>query len=151
MSSVPIYRNFTLIEIVAVMMIFALGVGIAVSAMRRIPAFVTMEQVMTEVKQHGAEARRTASCQHRKVSIWYDPENDCIASEEGEILLPEEMRIMAGTKNLREEDSKYAIFVFFPDGSGQGQSVKFELGTEMVTMVLSPLTGRISSKDGKTD
>lgn len=147
----PTCRRFTLVEIVAVMMILALGVGIGVSAVRRLPAFISMEQVVAALKQHCAAARRTASCQRRVVSIWYDPENSRMVSEEGEIPLPEKMRIIIGTRNLREEDKRHDVFVFFPDGSGQAQCVRFELGTDSATIILSPLTGKVFSHHDNAD
>lgn len=145
------YRNFTLIEIVAVMMIFTLVIGIAVTAVRQIPDLAGIDQIIAELKQHCAEARRTASCQRRTVSVCYDPEQHSIISEEGEIPLPEDMNIRIGNKSIRDETEKYDIFVFFPDGSGQAQSIKIERGTDTSMVVLSPLTGRIFSKDGKED
>lgn len=144
-------RNFTLLEIVAVMMILSLAIGIAVGSMRKIPALVSLKQVVSELKQQCAEARRTASCQRRNLTIWYDPETGCIHSEEAEILLPDDLVIRIGQTDIRQEREKHDLFVFFPDGSGQNQRLELALGADSVNVILSPLTGRIYSTDGKTD
>lgn len=141
-------RNFTLIEIIAVMMIFALVIGIAVSSMRKIPALVSLQQVVNELKQQCAEARQTASCQHRNVSIWYNPEG-YISSEERDILLPDGLIIRIGQDDIRQKEEKRDLFVFFPDGSGQDQKLELVLDTDVITVTISPLTGRIFTADGK--
>lgn len=144
-------RNFTLIEIVAVMMIFALVIGIAVTSMRKIPALVSLKQVVSELKQQCSETRRTASCQRRNLSIWYDPESRSIHSDEAEILLPDDLVIRIGQTDIRQETEKRDLFMFFPDGSGQNQRLELVLGVDSVSVILSPLTGRIYSTDGKAD
>lgn len=144
-------RNFTLIEIIVVMMIFALVIGIAVTSMRKIPALVSLKGVVSDLKQQCAEARRTASCQRRNLTIWYDPETGCIHSEEAEILLPDDLIVRIGQTNIREESEKRDLFVFFPDGSGQNQRLELTLGADSIAVILSPLTGRIYSTDGETN
>ncbi len=145
------YRNFTLIEVLVVMMIFTLIVGIAVGAMRKIPALVSLRQVVSELKQQCAESRRTASGQRRNLTIWYDPETGCIHSEEAEILLPDDLAIRIGQTDIRQENKKHDLFVLFPDGSGQNQRLELVLGSDSVIVTLSPLTGRIYSEDGKAN
>ncbi len=143
-------KNFTLFEIIIVMMLFTLAVGLTVSSINKVPALVSMRQVVNELKQQCAEARRTASCQQRNVSIGYDPESGKIYSEETEILLPDDLKLVIAGEDIRQvSGEKRELFIFLPDGSGSEQKLILELDNEKMSLVLSPLTGRIVSRDEK--
>ena len=140
---------FTMVEIVAVLMIFLLVVGFAVTSMRQIPALVSLQQVVNELKQQCAEARQTASCQRRNVCIRY--ENNSIQTEITEIILPDTLELKINGENIRQNNESHELFVFYPDGSGQEQKLKLTLGRDSVTLILSPLTGRLTAKNDETN
>lgn len=136
-----------MVELVVVVMLMLLITGIAISAFRDRSFFVSVNDVVGDIKLTCASLRQTASFQNRKTGIWFDPKKRELCSEEGEILLPDDLKILIGGEDITQSGEKYNLFWIFPDGSGEEQKVIFETPSEKCTVFLSPLTGRIISQN----
>ena len=125
------------------MAILVLALGLVSAGLRRSPLFASLGHLSTELKAGCAEARKTASCQHRSTRIWYDPEARAIRSEDMELVLPNTLVIRLGDQNPADSSEETELFMFYPDGSADEQSLSLELGDEKLTLTLSALTGRL--------
>lgn len=125
------------------MAILVLALGLVSAGLRRSPLFASLGNLVTELKAGCAEARKTASCQHRSTRIWYDPDTQTVRSEDMELVLPDNLVIRLGDENLADCSAEMELFRFYPDGSADEQSLSMELGDEKIFLTLSALTGRL--------
>lgn len=140
-------RNFTIIELLATLMILALISGIAVSALQRTPVFTSLQNIASDLQLACASMRQTASYQNRSVCAEFDPETRIISCDGEEIELPEGVKILMGGKDITMAPEKKEIFRLSPDGSGEEQEIELILDDRKLVLTMSPLTGRIMVKN----
>ena len=93
-------RNFTIIELLATLMILALISGIAVSALQRTPIFTSLQNIASDLQLACASMRQTASYQNRSVCAEFDPETRIISCDGEEIELPDGVKILMGGEDI---------------------------------------------------
>ena len=140
-------RNFTIIELLATLMILALISGIAVSALQRTPIFTSLQNIASDLQLACASMRQTASYQNRSVCAEFDPETRTISCDGEEIEIPEGVKILIGGEDITKAPEKKEIFRLYPDGSGEEQEIELVLDDRKLVLAMSPLTGRIMVKN----
>lgn len=140
-------RNFTIIELLATLMILALISGIAVSALQRTPIFTSLQNIASDLQLACASMRQTASYQNRSVCAEFDPETRIISCDGEEIELPDGVKILMGSEDITKAPEKKEIFRLYADGSGEEQEIELILDDRKLVLTMSPLTGRIMVKN----
>lgn len=140
-------RNFTIIELLATLMILALISGIAVSALQRTPIFTSLQNVASDLQLACASMRQTASYQNRSVCAEFNPEMRIISCDGEEIEIPDGVKILMGGEDITKAPEKKEIFCLYPDGSGEEQEIELILDDRKLVLTMSPLTGRIMVKN----
>lgn len=146
MKTVRYKCNFTIIELLATLMILALISGIAVSALQRTPLFTSLQNIAADLQLACASMRQTASYQNQSICAVFNPETRIISCDGEEIEIPDGIKIFLGEEDITEGSEKKEIFRLYPDGSGEEQELKLVLDEKKVTLTMSPLTGRIMVK-----
>ena len=136
-------RCYTLVEIIAVIMILALVTGMAVSALRATPVFVTLNSVANEIRELSSDARQSASTSGKVTSVFYHSKNNTVSSQDESITIPDSVKLYCGDRDLSRLHEKQQLFLFFPDGTGAEQKLTLKYGDKETILFLSPLTGRI--------
>jgi Tfp pilus assembly protein FimT len=146
--------NYTLIELIAVIIIAGMLSTIVVSQFRKLPAFISLESKVSELKKVLALARNNAACSGVNTRIVFDAENRRIfmpgkSSNPIEMLLPKEVKILINDEEVEEvsEEEEIILFKFYPDGSGDGSSVSLELKKHKFKISISPLSGSVSAEE----
>lgn len=147
MKTVRYKCNFTIIELLATLMILALISGIAVSALQRTPLFTSLQNIAADLQLACASMRQTASYQNQSICAVFNPETRIISCDGEEIEIPDGIKIFLGKEDITEGSEKKEIFRLYPDGSGEEQELKLVLDEKKVTLTMSPLTGRIMVKN----
>lgn len=147
MKTVRYKCNFTIIELLATLMILALISGIAVSALQRTPLFTSLQNIAADLQLACASMRQTASYQNQSICAVFNPETRIISCDGEEIEIPDGIKIFLGEEDITEGSEKKEIFRLYPDGSGEEQELKLVLDEKKVTLTMSPLTGRIMVKN----
>ena len=147
MKTVRYKCNFTIIELLATLMILALISGIAVSALQRTPLFTSLQNIAADLQLACASMRQTASYQNQSICAVFNPETRIIFCDGEEIEIPDGIKIFLGEEDITEGAEKKEIFRLYPDGSGEEQELKLVLDEKKVTLTMSPLTGRIMVKN----
>ena len=140
-------RNFTIIELLATLMILALISGIAVSALQQMPIFTSLQNIASDLQLACASMRQTASYQNRSVCAKFDPETRIISCDGEKIELPEGVKILMGGEDITKAPEKKEIFRLYADGSGEEQEIELILDDRKLVLTMSPLTGRIMVKN----
>lgn len=140
-------RNFTIIELLATLMILALISGVAVSALQRTPVFTSLQNIASDLQLACASMRQTASYQNRSVCAEFDPETRIISCDGEEIELPDGVKILMGGEDITKAPEKKEIFRLYADGSGEEQEIELILDDRKLVLTMSPLTGRIMVKN----
>lgn len=140
-------RNFTIIELLATLMILALISGIAVSALQRTPIFTSLQNVASDLQLACASMRQTASYQNRSVCAEFAPETRMISCDGEEVEIPEGVKILMGGEDITKAPEKKEIFRLYPDGSGEEQEIELVWDDRKLVLTMSPLTGRIMVKN----
>ena len=140
-------RNFTIIELLATLMILALISGIAVSALQRTPIFTSLQNIASDLQLACASMRQTASYQNRSVCAEFDPETRIISCDGEEIELPDGVKILMGSEDITKAPETKEIFRLSADGSGEEQEIELILDDRKMVLTMSPLTGRIMVKN----
>ena len=136
-------RNFTIIELLATLMILALISGVAVSALQQTPLFISLENIAADLQLGCASMRQTAAYQNRSVCVVFNPETRILSCDGEDFELPDGVRILLGGEDVTDAPEKKEIFRLYPDGSGEEQEIELILGDRRVVLTMSPLTGRI--------
>jgi Tfp pilus assembly protein FimT len=147
----------------AVIVIVGLISAVAISRFREMPAFITLESKVNQLKKVLSQARNSAVCQGVNTEVVFDSAKRCIfipqasSSEDGkaedgrinktEILLPEEIKIFLNGEKIETDSEKKTLFKFYPDGAGGGNTVSFELDNEKIKLSISPLSGSIITEE----
>jgi hypothetical protein len=155
-------HNYTLIELIAVIMLLLLITGVVISQFRKMPAFISLDRKVNEIKRLCSKARNTACCQGTEIKIILKmPEktlyiNTGVKKEDADdseqklpsdssVTLPEEITFKVNDRDFEPDEETYELFKFFPDGTGMEQSITFQLRKHKIRLRVSPLTGAIET------
>ncbi len=145
-------RHYTLIELVAVIMMLLLVTGIAITQFRKMPVFISLDRTVNQVKNLCSEARSSACCQGKEITVTYFPETRRLSintAVNSELILPEGITLGLNGEELDSDKEKHELFKFYPDGSGMEQDIVFKLNKHKIRFSVSPLTGGILSKEAE--
>ncbi|MDD5597505.1 MAG: hypothetical protein PHV82_06145 [Victivallaceae bacterium] len=154
-------RYYTTIELITVIVILGLVGAMAAANFRRIPAFLSLESKISDLKRLMAQARSNAVCRGRNTQLVFDTEKRCFyisqpqseekteAAGSAGIYLPEEIEIKINDEAFGDENSRNAVFCFYPDGTGSGNSMTLQLRKHAFTISVSPLSGSIVDEEVK--
>ena len=145
-SSLPGRRGFTLLELIVVMLLMALGVSLITTSLgrglgrRRPKAFV--QQFVSLCRQARSQALSTA----RPVVLTIDGDARRCRLDERKtgLKIPNIIKIEADNQVSRYHSETGYQVVFFPDGSTTGDRLLFSVdGRPLASLHLDPLTGYI--------
>jgi Tfp pilus assembly protein FimT len=153
-----ILRNpYTLIELVAVIVIAGMLSTFVVMRVGKLPAFISLESKVNEFSKILAQARNSAACQGINTTVVFDAENHRIFMPQGsndeqktssiEMSIPEEIKLSLNNEEIEAEGQNTTLFKFYPDGSGGGNSVKLELKKHKFQISISPLSGSVIAEE----
>lgn len=150
-SKCKLHSHYTLIELVAVIFIVGMIGTFAVVQFRKMPAFLSLDSKVSEIKKVMAQARNCAACSGNKTELVFDKEKNLlrVSGYKGKALVQlfEEIKILRNEEELEDEGEKIVLFQFYPDGTGDGNSICLELKKHKVRISLSPLSGMIIAED----
>jgi type II secretory pathway pseudopilin PulG len=146
-------RNFTLIEMVAVVAMILLLAGFVIWKVGKIPSYAQLEGAANGIKGVCAEASSMSLIQGKTIKVGFNSENKTFSissSGENTLLnrrfmsykLSDDIEIESNATD--EEDSS---FIFFPDGSGSGPEISLRLKGHLIAMRISPLTGTLLTEE----
>jgi len=151
--------NYTLIELVAVIVIAGMLSTVVISQFRKIPAFLSLESKVNEFRKILAQARNNAACRGVNTQIVFDAEKRRIFMPQAktdeqnlspiEIFLPDEIKLSLNDEEMEEvdEEEEIILFKFYPDGSGGGNSVYLKLRKHKFKISISPLSGSVLAEE----
>ena len=150
-------NNYTLIELVAVIVIAGMLSAVVVSQFRKFPAFLSLESKVNEFSEILAQARNNAACRGVNTKIVFDAESRRIFMPQKstddqklssiEMFIPEEIKLSTNGEVIENESEETVLFKFYPDGSGGGNSVVLELRKHKFQISISPLSGSIITEE----
>lgn len=148
---------YTLIELVAVIVIAGMLSTFVAMRVGRLPAFISLESKVNEFSKILAQARNSAACQGVNTTVIFDSENHRIFIPQGsddeqkssssEMSFPEEIKLSLNDEEVEAEGQNTTLFKFYPDGSGDGNSVKLELKKHKFQISISPLSGSVIAEE----
>ena len=145
-------RNYTMIELVAVIVIAGMVSTVVILQFRKLPAFISLESKVNEFSKVLAQARNNAACCGVNTSIVFDAENHRVFMAQGnnedksssiEMFLPEEIKLSLNKEEMELDDEDLTLFKFYPDGTGGGNDVYLELRKHKFKISISPLSGSV--------
>ena len=150
-------KYYTLMELVAVIVIVGLIGSVVIMRVGKLPAFISLESKVNEFSKILAQARNNAACQGINTTIVFDVENHRIfmsqedeneqKSSSIEMSLPEEIKLSLNNEEVETESESTTLFKFYPDGSGGGNSVCLELRKHKFQISISPLSGSVIAEE----
>jgi hypothetical protein len=151
-------KNYTLIELVAVIVIAGMLSTVVILQFRKLPAFISLESKVNEFSKILAQARNNAACRGVNATVVFNAEKRRVfmpqeSSDDQklspiEIFLPEEMKLLQNDEEIeKDEDNDTTLFKFYPDGTGGGNSVCLELRKHKFKISISPLSGSIIAEE----
>ncbi len=152
-------HNYTLVELIAVIIIVAIVASIGVLRLRATPTFITLEKQVDTIKTMLAISRNAATRLRRPVRIWLNRENHTlnaawidpkqkIRKKVASITLNPDMQFEFGepSSNQDENADTVELLKMFPDGSGGGHDIVICWRQRRVKIHVSPLTGTIQAR-----
>lgn len=151
---------FSLVELVAVLLILSLITGLAAGRFGKIPVFASLDKTVREVERLFSQASYLATLRGKVICIYYIPESHSFSIKEEigirnenilgldneryltehyhNCILPEDIEISFE----RRPDWKDAyVFRCTPDGGVSGPKIYLSLSEQKWRLVPSPLTG----------
>ena len=154
--------DFTLPEVIAVMVILGLLASLAVPMLRSPDPFERIRQAALEFEAFCARGRFQAVEQGRDAVLCFDLErkrfyfrdpdaDDLFSGEPGPSRswkLPDDFEF----DESHAEGDELEIFRFFPDGGASGmRSLVFRCGSAAYRFEISPLTGSLSGREAREE
>jgi len=150
-------NNYTLIELVAVIVIAGMLSTVVIMQFRKLPAFISLESKVNEFSKILAQARNNAACRGINTTVVFDAKKRRVfmtqeSSDDQklspiEIFLPEEMKLLQNDEELEKDEEDTKLFKFYPDGTGGGNSVCLELRKHKFKISISPLSGSVIAEE----
>ncbi len=150
-------NNYTLIELVAVIVIAGMLSTVVIMQFRKLPAFISLESKVNEFSKILAQARNNAACRGINATVVFDAEKRRVfmpqeSSDDQklspiEIFILEEMKLLQNDEELEKDEGKLTLFKFYPDGTGGGNSIVIELRKHKFKISISPLSGSIIAEE----
>ena len=147
--------DFTLVELVMTIAIALLIIGVVSMGVRRIPALVTLDQCVNDIKSIFVEAATQSVVNGKNTQITFNLASrrfslagggDNLTRGESAKTLPEEMEFEFPDARGAPET---ANFFFFPDGSADGPVMDLKLRGHAARLTLSRLSGILSVDYGE--
>ncbi len=163
----PRRHNFTVLELIIVLMIGALLTGLVVSRVGKLPAFASLDRNANDVEKllsyaaylallRGSETRVTIKPESRTFNIAVvktqeEQDSDDMGQQQSSLLankymkltLPNSIKISVPSADIEGTSTCY----FYPDGTASGPGFYMTLGKHAVKMWISPLTGMIMKSE----
>ncbi len=150
-------NNYTIIELVAVIVIAGMLSTVVIMRVGKLPAFISLESKVNEFSKILAQARNNAACQGINTTVVFDSENHRIfmPQESGdeqksssiEMSVPEEIKLSLNNEEVETEGENTLLFKFYPDGTGGGNNVCLELKKHKFQISISPLSGSVVTEE----
>lgn len=147
--------GFTLVELVMTIAIALLIIGVVSMGVRRIPALVTLDQCVNDIKSIFVEASTRAVVNGKNSEITFNLASrqfslsgggDDLTRGESAKTLPEEMEFEFPDARGNPD---VAHFFFFPDGSADGPIMDLKLRGHAARLTLSRLSGILNVDYGQ--
>lgn len=138
--------GFTLLEVLAVLVIIGVVMTLLASGLSRGQAGVRDRQAISTLPQILRQAHTLAVIEKRHVSVTFDLARLCYQLEQKPAhCLPSNTQLKIETAAGLSE--KGAAIVFHPNGSSTGGNLQLETGRRRVRIDVGWLTGRIAFKE----
>ncbi|GEM_PF-5736011 len=135
---------YTLVELVAVILVIALITGIVVFRSNSIPAFISLEGTARNVQLLLARASLMATSQGRNVHVRLDASTGIFSIEGGaaekELAAPGSLSYKL-PPGVQVGEGRGADFSFYPDGTGSGTPIELSFKGQRLRIKISKLTG----------
>jgi prepilin-type N-terminal cleavage/methylation domain-containing protein len=149
-------RAYTLIELVAVLAIFALMSGLIITRVRKIPAFVTADKLSSSIQALFARASMMSQMQNKTIKILFAEDqktfsirgandNSSYSDIDGFLIVE-----IPGDFELSLSDKSQETYSFYPDGSASGGAFSLDGKGFRINFKISPLTGLLIVKAEKS-
>ena len=152
-----IKNNYTLLELVAVIVIAGMLSVLVISQFRRLPAFISLESKVNEFSKILAQARNNAACRGVNTTVVFNSEKRRIFMPQEsnaeqklspiEMFLSEEIKLSRNDEEVEPETENLTLFKFYPDGTGGGNSICLELRKHKFKISISPLSGSVIAEE----
>lgn len=159
-------HNFTVLELIIVLMIGALLTGLVVSRVGKIPAFASLDRTANDVEKlmsyasylallRGSETHVTINPESRTFNIavvktqdeqdseYAGQQDSMLSNKYMKLTLPDYVKINIPSAMQEETSTCY----FNPDGTASGPEFYVILGKHAVKLWISPLTGMIMKSE----
>ena len=150
-------NNYTLMELVAVIVIAGMLSTVVIMRVGKLPAFISLESKVNEFSKILAQARNSAACQGVNTKVVFDAENHRIFMPQGssdeqksssiEMSVPDDIKLSLNNEEVETESENTTLFKFYPDGTGGGNSVCLELRKHKFQISISPLSGSVIAEE----
>lgn len=142
-------KGFTLIEIILVMVLIAIMVGLASSAMFASIKKAKLRAVSKDLVSAIRYTRGQAVIKHEDKTITFDVKNKTYqAPRKKMVQIPDEVEIFVYTADSEIADDSKGSIRFFSDGSSTGGWVKLVKDRKIWKINVNWLTGEIKMIDG---
>lgn len=139
-------NGFTLLEMLAVILIISIGLGAIAFGVSHSLESVRDRQATSDLALALRKARTQAMLTRQTVAIHFSPSrNSYVQHGQSETLLPNGMGLRMTT--AASTDSAEGIIVFYPNGSSSGGNVTLERGDQSWRLDVAWLTGKVTWKD----
>ncbi len=132
-------RGFTLLEMLVVLTIAGAMTALVAPALSRgigaVSAVASERDLMTALQR----ARSSAIFNNRQTLVVLSP-----ASHSMEIVTPQNRETKSLALAVTSDSDRVYRYRFFPDGSGAGDALVFEVSGQRKHLTIEPLTGRLS-------
>ncbi|MCP3965532.1 MAG: prepilin-type N-terminal cleavage/methylation domain-containing protein [Lentisphaerae bacterium] len=152
-------HNYTLVELIAVIVIVAIIATVGAVRLRRAPAFITLEKQVNTIKTMLAVSRNAATRLGHPVVVWLNRKDHTLNAtwagfyqkinrRVGRIHLPPDLKLRYRRLDLDpgEDSETVNLFKLFPDGSGSGHDILLSSHRRRVVIRVSPLTGAVQTR-----
>lgn len=164
-------RNFTLLELIVVLMVGALLLGLVVGRIGKLPAFASLDRTAHDIERlmsyaswlslrHGREIKVNIGIETGQIEIISDLRepgkedgytnfvaDKSLADKYMKLSVPEYVKLTAPALEPDED----VVFCCYPDGTASSPELFMTLGKHALKLWMSPLTGMIMRKEVPTD
>ena len=142
-------RGFTLLEVVVVLVIAAVGYALLVGVVFRGPSIYDLKSSARTLAASLRQAQSTAMATRRDTTLTLDVDarEFAITGETQPHRLPEGIDLKLYTAQSEVENERRGAIRFYPDGSSTGGRITVAIGERKYLVDVDWLTGRVSIAD----
>ncbi len=157
MSSYSVRHNFSLIELTVAIAIMVLISGVVISRFGRLPAFASLQNSASDLKEFFTAAQLRALSSGAPQHIRYSGGSKVFSittkqpvgtssrrQRQARHTIPPGVKVTFITERQSSDNLSDAEFICFPDGLISGPDIMLTLRKHQLKLHISPLTGTVS-------